>query len=256
MEYQWKAVKTSAKLPVLKTPVLIEGMPGIGNVGKVAADFMIDELQAKKIYDIHSHYLPHSVFVNEKNLVEMPNISLYAYKNKGKGKDFLFLTGDVQPINEPATYAFCEFILDLIEKYHCSSIITLGGIGLPKIPVAPKVYLTGNSEAACKSFEKIKDVHRKLYGVVGPVIGVSGLLLGLAQQRKLPAVSLLAETLGSPMYLGIKGSREIVRVLLRKFALDINVSELDKEIKRSMSSGDFGKKVIKPQQKQHVSYIG
>ena len=251
----WKAVRTSKNMPVLKNPVLIEGMPGIGNVGKVAVDFMIDELQAKKIYDLQSHLLPHSVFVNEKHLVELPDIAIYAYKNKKQ--DILFLTGDVQPINEPATYSFCELILELAEKHNCSSIVTLGGIGLPRVPASPKIFLTGNTDIACKSFEKLKGVQRKLYGIVGPIIGVSGLLLGLAQRKKINAVSLLAETFGSPTYLGIKGAREIVRVLTAKFSLDIDIKELDKEIKRTVEMADKKKLPVQKQDTgKQVNYIG
>jgi len=48
----WEITKTVKKMPKLKKPILIEGLPGIGNVGKVAVDFMIDELKAKKLFDI------------------------------------------------------------------------------------------------------------------------------------------------------------------------------------------------------------
>ena len=43
----WK-IKQFGKKPKLKNPTLIEGLPGIGNVGKIAADFIVDELKAKK----------------------------------------------------------------------------------------------------------------------------------------------------------------------------------------------------------------
>ena len=32
----------------LNNPVLIEGLPGIGNVGKIAADFIVEELKGEK----------------------------------------------------------------------------------------------------------------------------------------------------------------------------------------------------------------
>jgi hypothetical protein len=65
---------------------------------------------------------------------------------------------------------------------------------------------------------------------VGPIIGVSGLMIGLAGRRKLPAVCLLSETLGHPAYLGIKGAREVVKVLSSKLNLKIRLNEIDKEI--------------------------
>ena len=75
----WK-VKAFRKLPKLKNPVLIEGLPGIGNVGKVAVDFMIEDLNAEKCCDFSSYSLPPSVFVNEKSLVELPTIEMYYKK--------------------------------------------------------------------------------------------------------------------------------------------------------------------------------
>ena len=107
-------VEEFCKKPSLKKAVLIEGLPGIGNVGKVAVDFIIDELKAKKLYEITSDTFPHSVFVNEDNLVELPKIEIY-YK-KVNGHDLLLLGGDVQPIDELSSYGFCEKVLDLIKK--------------------------------------------------------------------------------------------------------------------------------------------
>ena len=39
----------------LVKPIAIEGLPGIGNVGKLAVDFLIDELKAKKLVTIHAN---------------------------------------------------------------------------------------------------------------------------------------------------------------------------------------------------------
>ena len=76
----WKNVQVG-KIPKLNNPLFIEGLPGIGNVGKVAIDFMIDELKAIKLYEITSSAFPHSVFVNEENLVELPTVEIYYKKN-------------------------------------------------------------------------------------------------------------------------------------------------------------------------------
>ncbi|MEK6812859.1 MAG: PAC2 family protein, partial [Nanoarchaeota archaeon] len=94
----------------IKNPVLIEGLPGVGNVGKIVVDFLIDSLGAKKLFEITSSQLPHCVFVNEENMVELPEIEVY-YKNIGN-RTLLFLAGDIQPINEQSCYEFCHAVLD------------------------------------------------------------------------------------------------------------------------------------------------
>ncbi|MBN4049224.1 PAC2 family protein [archaeon AH-315-M20] len=225
----WK-IDQIGKKPKLHNPIFIEGLPGIGNVGKVAIDFLIDELKAKKLYEITSYTFPHSVFVNEDNLVELPMIEVFYKKFNGKIPDLILMGGDVQPTDEVSSYEFSDIILDKLQHFKGKEIITLGGIGLAEVPKKPKVYCTGNSK---KIIQKYKDVmvDDKLYGVVGPIVGVSGLLLGLAKRRNILAISFLAETYGHPMYLGIKGAREILKVLNKKLKLNININRLDKEIK-------------------------
>ena len=64
MKDVWTVV-TKGKLPELDNPLLIEGLPGIGNVGTVVVDFLIDEMKAIKLFEFESYTFPHSVFVNE-----------------------------------------------------------------------------------------------------------------------------------------------------------------------------------------------
>ncbi len=211
--------------PTLKTPILIEGLPGIGNVGKIAMDFLVENVQAKKIISIYSHYFPHSVFINEKNLIDVPILSIY-HANINK-QDFLFLAGDVQPIDEPSCYEFCELIADILLQYNGKEIITLGGIGLQKIPKKPKVFITGTNKAYVKTFPHASD---KIYGVVGPIIGVTGVLLGVAQRKKILAAALLAQTFAHPAYLGIKGAKETLYVINAKFNMKLDLGKLSEEI--------------------------
>jgi len=225
----WK-IKQFGKKPKLKKPILIEGLPGIGNVGKVTVDFLIDELKAKKLYELFSYTFPHSVFVNEDNLVELPKIEIY-YKKLKKGNDLLLLSGDVQPIDEVSCYEFTEKILEILKKYKGEEIITLGGIGLQDVPKKPKIYCTGNKKEIIKKYKKNTKIKSDIYGVVGPIVGVSGLLLGMPDKKEISAISLLAETYGHPMYLGVKGAREILKILNKKINLGVKLEDLEKEIK-------------------------
>ncbi len=265
MSTEW-VIKQTAKKPKLRNPVLIEGLPGIGNVGKVVVDFIIDELKAIKIYELFSYSFPHSVFVNEKNLVELPVIEIY-YK-KLKDNDLILLAGDVQPIDEVSCYSFCAKILDMFEKFRGKEIITLGGIGLQDIPKKPDVYGTGNTKKIIDRYKAGTSIRTDLHGVVGPIVGVSGLLLGLAEKRKIPAICMLAETFGHPMFLGIKGAREILKILNKKLNLQINLKDMNKEIKELESeimkkTEDLAEvtrttamKKLKGKIRKDVSYIG
>ena len=235
---RWQINCSEKKLPFLKNSVMLVGLPGIGNVGKIVVDFLIDELKAKKLYHINSYYFPHTVFVTENNLVELPSIEIYYKKGSGKISDFIFVSGDVQPTGQESCYEFCDMLIDIFHDLKGKEILTLGGIGLQEVSEKPKVFCTGTTQAQVDVYKKATAVNPHLYGVVGPIVGVSGVLLGLSINRNIPAVCILAETIAHPYYVGIKGSKEILLVLQKKFGLSVDLNKLDKEIK------DFEKDIV------------
>jgi uncharacterized protein (TIGR00162 family) len=224
----WKITITK-KVKIMKKSVLIVGMPGIGNVGKIAADVMIDQLKADKVISFFSYCLPNSVFVKEDNMVELPRIEM---KHKKKGKnDFLFLVGDVQPMKEEDSYSFANAVLEAAAKLKCKEIVTLGGIGLQELPVKPRIFCTGNDKGFIDEFVKL-GASNKLRGVVGPIMGIAGLLLGLSKEKKMRAASLLVETYAHPMHLGLREAKELMAMLEKKYKLGLDMSKLEKDISK------------------------
>jgi len=167
-------------------------------------------------------------------------------------------------VTEHASYAFSEVILKIFKEYSGKHIVTLGGIGLNTIPENPKVYITGNDKAfvngMIKDFSKKKLLFEsKIYGMVGPIIGISGLLLGIAKKRDVKAYCLLSETLGHPIYVGLKGSKAIIQILSRQYGFDIDFGRLDKEIKdmdSRLSGVNTDKESLQFGKHADVNYIG
>ncbi len=269
MKAEWQITEETKTIPKLDNPVLVEGLPGIGNVGKIAIDFLVEELKAKKLYSFFSYKFPHSVFVGNNNLVEMPKIEMYYKKSEKRGgKDFLLLVGDIQPIDEESCYTFCEEILKIARQFKCPEIITTGGIGLQNIPEKSKVYCTSNDQKLFNEYvQKGMLTEKDIFGVVGPIIGVSGVLLGLGKKRNVKGVALLAETFGNPMYLGIKGAQSILKVLNKKFKVGLDLKKMNKEVieveKELMKkTSEWFSEIAKTSQagakarKKEVGYIG
>ena len=191
-------------------------------------------------------------------MYELPKIEIY-HKKIGK-QDFLFLAGDVQPANEMGSYTFCEAILDEMQKMKCKEIITLGGIGLPEVPDKPTVFCTGNDKEIIKKF-KNKGAKTNIYGIVGPIIGVSGLLVGLSEKRKIKSAAILAETYGHPMYLGLKGAKASLVILSKVYGLKISYKDINDEIKYIESEDGTDDKSESPSMKRlkkikETTYIG
>ncbi len=227
----WQITQEAKIMPKLHNPLFIEGLPGIGNVGKIAVDFLVEEFKAIKLYSFFSYRFPHSVFVNENNLVEMPKVELYYKKFSGTKRDLLLLTGDIQPIDEESCFLFCEEVLSIIKQFKCTEFITTGGIGLQHVPEKPRVFCTSNTQSLLREYTRQGlVVEKNIFGTVGPIVGVSGVLLGLGKRRGINGVALLAETFGHPMYLGIKGAKELLRVMEAKFAFGVDLKKMSKEI--------------------------
>ena len=236
----------------IKNPVIIEGLPGMGNVGKIAVDFIIDSLKATKYCEVTSRRFPNCVFVDERNNIELPKVSLY--HKKIKGQDFVFVSGDIQPVNEIGCYEFCEQVLKLFPKV--KEVVTLGGIGLEELPLEPKLYAAGTSPKVLSKYKL-----PKAKGNVGPIFGVSGILVGMAKEKKVPGTVLLAQTLAHPHYLGIKGSRGLLKVLNSAWKLGINMRSLNREVKEIEAEiKDKVEKVMMLSEEKkstdHMTYIG
>ena len=220
----------AGKKQKLKNPLLVVGLPGIGNVGKIAVDFLKQELHAKKLAEFSSGDLPHTVFVNEKNLIELPSIQLWQASTSKR--DVLVLVGDAQPVHEMACYDFCETVIKVLKELKCRDVITLGGIALRHVPKKPQVYCIGTNKKTAVEFSKGTSLKTELYGIVGPIMGVTGVLAGLASKQGLHAVVILAETFGHPMFLGIAGAREILGVLGKKLQVVLRLDALTREMKQ------------------------
>jgi len=229
------------------SPILVEGLPGIGNVGKIAVDYLIDKLRPKILYKIHSHSFPHSVFLNEKNQIELPSVNIFHYKYNPN--DLLFLAGDVQPINETESYEFCEKMLDFVEDMGCREIITLGGIGLPSEVKTPAIFGAVTDNEMMNKYKKYRSIKFSTNQKIEAIVGVSGLLLGLARLRGMRGVSLLTETYNNQFHAGFREARTVLCELRKILDLKVDLATLDKEIETAANEKLKFNKINNPETK-------
>jgi len=176
--------------PVLENPIFVQGLPGFGNVGKIAAYLLIKFCGAKSFTELYSPSFPDYVSVNSHGICRLPRYEFHAAPMEKN--DFIIMTGDTQPSFEDvvAHYEVCTEILDFIEKYGCSLIITVGGV--PISEEKAQVYVAATSPSLAAEFmEKGAVIYSK-----GRIMGATGLMLGLAKERGLDGVCLLGATTG------------------------------------------------------------
>lgn len=176
--------------PKLETPVFIEGLPGFGNVGKIAAQMLINHTHAKRFAELYSPFFPDYVIISKSGICRPPRYEFYA--SSTDNPNFIILTGDAQPSLEDVTahYQLCDEILDLAEKHGSKFIITIGGVPTPSQEREIYVAATSNN-LALKYMEKGAIIYGK-----GRIMGATGLLLGLAKKRGWEGICLLGATTG------------------------------------------------------------
>ena len=77
----------------LKDAILLEGLPGVGNVGKLAAMHLIEELKAKNVLNIFFTFSS-TVLIDDDGVVKLVNNELYYHK--GKKLEVVILVGEYQ----------------------------------------------------------------------------------------------------------------------------------------------------------------
>jgi hypothetical protein len=176
--------------PVLENPIFVQGLPGFGNVGKIAAHLLIKFCGAKPFAELYSPSFPDYVSVNSKGICHLPRYEFYAAPMEKN--DFIIMTGETQPSFDDviAHYAICSEVLDFVVKWGCSMIVTIGGV--PLTEEKTQVYVAATSPRLAMEFmEKGAVIYSK-----GRIAGGTGLMLGLAKERNLEGVCLLGATTG------------------------------------------------------------
>lgn len=207
-------------------PVLIEGLPGLGMVGRIVTRYLVKQLKAEKVALLYSPHFPYYVVVNKKGNARLLRGEFHYWKNP-KGNDLIFFTGDSQAQTIEGQYEIAETILDFAKKHKVETIITLGGYR-KEAGEMPKVIATATDTEILNEALKA-DAAPSPPG--NPIVGTAGLLVGMAKFKGISALCLLGETRG---YLpDPKAAKSILLVLQKMLKITVNLDDLDKEIAKS-----------------------
>jgi uncharacterized protein (TIGR00162 family) len=208
----------------LKNPVLVEGLPGLGMVGKITVKYLIKQLKAKKLAELYSPHFAYYVLVNDKGSVKLLNNEFYYWKNEAGGSDLILLTGDSQAQTIEGQYEVADSIIEFVSKKNVNLLITVGGYRRDVVDT-PQVLASATSPEALK---KALDAGSLINPPGSPVVGAAGLLLGLAKFRGIDGICLLGET---PGYMpDPKAAKSILVILMRMLNLNLDLTDIDKEI--------------------------
>ena len=207
----------------LDNPIFIEALPGVGHVGKLVADHMIDELGATKFAEIYSPTFPPQVLVGEDGMIENMINELYYIRDLGEeNQDVIIIGGNTQSLSPDGQYIVCSEILEFLEAFNISRIFTLGGVPTGQPIENPRVLGAASDEA---HIELLKEAGVEMRSNDGGIVGASGLFLGLGMRKGIYGACLMGETPG--YFIDAESAEGVLLVLAQLINFEINTEKLD-----------------------------
>lgn len=224
-------IKLIGELPKLNNPVFVEGLPGVGNVGRIAVGYLLEELKAVKFAELMSaHFMPF-VLIHQSAAVHVLKNEFYYWKaKKPSQKDIIFLIGDSQSVDPVGHYEIVETVLDFLEKLGVKEMITTAGLSVQSPDKSGKAIGAVSDPKIIDNYKNL-NIDFDAGSRVGTIIGASGLFLGLGRYRGMSGLCLLGETAGMPEIPDPKSAETLLKVLVDIFNLKINMSGIQEKIK-------------------------
>ena len=164
----------------VKNPILIEGFPGIGLVGNIASQYIVNDLKMTYIGAMNSKYFP-PLAVLLGGVVNMP-VRIYEDASKG----VVVLTADI-PIHPLASYEVGREIVAWAESIDVQELICLAGITV--MDDQNRVFGAVSRQELLDQIKGQAEIFE-----IGTITGITGSIMNECRIRNLPAVCLLGET--------------------------------------------------------------
>ena len=183
----------------LDEPTLVEGFPGVGLVGKIATDHMIEVHEMDHYANVHCDGLPRVAVYREDNRALTTPVRLYADAER----DLVALRSDV-PVNPSAATE----VAGCLESWFSETAtfpIFLSGLGKEKGDAPPAIHgiATGDGGDALDRAEVSEPPE------AGLVSGPTGAMLAEALERDRDAVGLVVES--DPQFPDPEAARTLIK---------------------------------------------
>ncbi|WP_276300411.1 proteasome assembly chaperone family protein [Halorussus lipolyticus] len=169
----------------LDQPTLVEGLPGIGLVGKIATDHLVETFDMTYYASIDCEGLPRISVYEEDSRELRPPVRLYADEER----DLVALQSDV-PVSASAASEFASCISNWLEAHDATAIYMSGLPDKKEADEIPSLYGVATGDVAGRLDDEDIDSPRDRGAISGP----TGALLSEAGARGLDALGLIVES--------------------------------------------------------------
>ncbi|MEA1944904.1 MAG: proteasome assembly chaperone family protein [Euryarchaeota archaeon] len=210
---QDREVCVIAEKPESSKPVIVEAFPGIGLVGNIAGQQIIDELDMKYLGAINSRHFPPVAMLLEGR-VNMPVRIYESPKNK-----MVVVVSDI-PIHPNIAYVVSESLVDWAVSVNVREVVSIAGI--PITGAEHIVFGAATTKEGLGNIRKETEIFQ-----MGTISGIAGSIVTECLARNIPAISLLGSTRSlNPDPLA---AAAVIKVLNNLYDLSIDTEKLVKQ---------------------------
>ena len=216
---------------------LVAAWPGMGNVGMIAAGFLVHKLGAKVVGEVAAEGFFDIEQVGVKGGVILPPRlprSVFHQYLPAEGPELIIFLSEAQPARDG--YAFAKKLMDKATELGANRVLTFAAM-------ASQMHPTGKARSfgVVTQPDMKADVTKTGASLLedGQIGGMNGVILGAAAERGLPGVCLLGEI---PFFAaGVanpKAARSVLATFSKLTGIKVDASELsqhDEALERMMT---------------------
>jgi hypothetical protein len=250
--------------PDLSAPVMIEGLPGVGHVGKLVVEHLLSEFESELVARVYADEFPPQVTIDDEGVAQLACAEFHTVtvtrradtgdetedadtdadagdetedadaddgsggggpeRDDETGTDLLLLSGDHQAGSNAGHYRVADAFLDVAADHGVERVFALGGVPTGELVEEPDV-LGAVADASLKPALTDAGVEFRADEPAGGIVGVSGLLLGLGGRRGFDVGCLMGETSG--YLVDPKSARAVLEVLQTVVGFDVGYDALE-----------------------------
>lgn len=200
--------------------VLVVGLPGMGRVGYITANFIVDKLGGTLVGEVYSTHFPSQLDVNEDGMGSLITGRIYDIGNA------LVFTADVQPQSHEGQNFLSKKVLQYLSKKGISFVVSAAAYVVPSVTEIRRVYVSGTNGEAIERFTSIGA--QRLRG--GMISGMNGAIIGWSKYFGIPGAVLLGETWAPLVEIDesdFRAAKYVLDILAKFLGVEIDTRELD-----------------------------
>lgn len=198
-----------------KHRAMLIAVPGVGNVGKLVLDTMVEHHESRLLAKLIHPDLPPHATMSEHGLLTPPHLAVHAVEIGSQ--TIIAITGTGQPMTPRGQHELAEAILKMA-KSESEMLLVLAGLSAD--PGDDGVHFTCADLKVRESLQE-SGIVISSEQPAGGMLGLAGLLVSLAPMYGVPSAACMSETIGTSV--DIQAADRLAKRISIDFSLDLDL---------------------------------